>query len=66
MDDTCLPGREIALLDMFSCVADESQVERQIVNACYLHGKQFLCLEQMVQIGFGVESVYLAAVGING
>ena len=36
------------------------------MNACYLHGEQFLRLKQVVQVGFRVDAVYLAAVGIDG
>ena len=48
--DAAFPLYEVALLDVLACVGDESQIEGEIVNACYLHGQEFLSLEEVVQI----------------
>ena len=66
VDDAALPLGEVTLFYVTSGIAHESQIERQIVNRCYLHGQQLLCLEEMVQIGFGVNTVDLTSVFIDG
>ena len=48
--DAAFPLHEVALLDVLACVGDESQIEGEVVNACYLHCQKFLGLEEMVQI----------------
>ena len=50
---------------MLACIRDKTQIEGQIMDAGYLHGQQFLCLEEMMQIGLGVDTVYLTTIRIN-
>ena len=51
---------------MLAGIGDQSQVEGQVVYAGYLQGQQLLSLEQVVQVGLGVQSVDVASVGVNG
>ena len=44
---------------MLSCLADEPQVEPQIVNGTYLKAKDFLGADQVVKIGEGIDAVGL-------
>ncbi len=51
---------------MFPCIADQAEVEREVVDGRYLHRQQLLRLEQMVEISFRVNPVRLAAAGVYG
>ena len=51
---------------MVSGIGNEAQIEAQVVYACDLHSQQLLGFEEVVQIGFGVKSVDVAAVGVDG
>ncbi len=44
---------EIALLDMMAGIGYETQIERQVVDAGYLHRQQLLCLEEVMEVGLG-------------
>ncbi len=47
--------------------SDEPEVEGQVVDAGNLHGQEFLGLEEVVEIGSGVEGVHgCRAVGVDG
>ena len=52
------PVMEIIGQDMLACLLDQPYIECQIMERCYLQGKVFLGLEEMVQIGFCVKSIY--------
>lgn len=66
VDDRCFPTHEVSLLDMVTGIAYQAQVESQIVDAGNLHGEQLAGFEQVVEIGFGVDSVHVTAIGIDG
>ena len=51
---------------MLSRIGDESQIEGQIVYACYLHGQEFLCLEEVMQVSLGCDTVDVASVRVYG
>ena len=51
---------------MLTGIGYESQVEGQVVDAGYLHGQQLLGLEEVVEVGLGVDAVDVAAIGIDG
>ena len=53
IDDRAFPLYEVALLDMVACICNETEIERQVVDAGNLHGKELLSLEEMVQVGLG-------------
>ncbi len=55
---------EIALLDMMAGIGHEAQIEREVVDAGYLHRQQLLCLEEVVEVGLRGYEVDVAAVGI--
>ena len=42
VDDGILPCHEIALLDMMAGIGHEAQIEREVVDAGYLHRQQLL------------------------
>ena len=65
-NDAFLPRSEVACYDMPACIADQTEVEREVMYACYLHRQQLLSLEEMVEIGLGVYPVYLTSVGVDG
>ena len=48
VDDGILPCHEIALLDMMAGIGHEAQIEREVVDAGYLHRQQLLGLEEVV------------------
>ena len=48
VDDRSLPLYEVALLYMLACIGNESQIEREVVDAGYLHRQEFLCLEEVM------------------
>ena len=50
---------------MLTCVSDKSQVEGEVMDTGYLHGQQLLSLEEVVEIGLGVYTVYFAAIRID-
>ena len=51
---------------MLSGIGYQPQVEGEVMDRGYLHGQQFLRLEEMMEIGLRVDTVYLTAIGING
>ena len=61
-----LPLHEVALLDMLAGIGDQTQIEGEVMDAGNLHGQQLLRLEQVVQVGLGVDAVNIAAVGVDG
>ena len=50
---------------MLAGIGNQSQVECEVMYGGYLHGQQFLGLEEMMQVGLGVDTVYLATIGID-
>ena len=50
---------------MFARIAHQSEIEGEVVDAGNLHGKEFLGLEQMMEVGLGVDAVHIAAIGID-
>lgn len=54
VDDGILPCHEIALLDMMAGIGHEAQIEREVVDAGYLHRQQLLGLEEVVEVAFVV------------
>ncbi len=65
VDDGALPRHEVALLDMMAGVCNETEIERQVVDAGDLHSQQLLCLEEVVEVGLGGYAVDVAAVRVN-
>ena len=51
---------------MLTCVSDKPQVESEVVDAGNLQCQQFLGLEEMVEIGLGVQTVELTSVRVDG
>ena len=45
IDNVRFPLHEVALLDVHARIGRQSQVESQVVDAGYLHGKQLLRLK---------------------
>ena len=66
VDDRIFPLHEVSLLDVLSRIGDESQIEGQVVYACYLHGQEFLCLEEVMQVSLGCDTVDVASVRVYG
>ena len=64
VDDGILPCHEIALLDMMAGIGHEAQIEREVVDAGYLHRQQLLGLEEVVEVGLRGYKVDVAAVWI--
>lgn len=64
VDDGILPCHEIALLDMMAGIGHEAQIEREVVDAGYLHRQQLLGLEEVVEVGLRGYEVDVAAVWI--
>ena len=65
VDDGAFPLHKVALLYVMAGIGDESQVEREVVDAGYLHRQEFLCLEQVVQVGLGGHAVDVASVWVH-
>ena len=65
VNDPTFPFHEVALQDMLSCITDKSEIEGEVVDAGNLQCEEFLSLEQMVQVGLGIEPVNLASVGVD-
>lgn len=65
VDDRSLPLYEVALLYMLACIGNESQIEREVVDAGYLHRQEFLCLEEVVQVCLAGNLVDFASVRIH-
>ena len=51
---------------MVARIGHETEEKCQIVDACYLHCKQFLRLEKVVQVCLGVDAVDVASVRVDG
>ena len=50
---------------MMARICNETEIEREVVDAGNLHGKELLGLEEMVQVGLGGNLVDVAAVWIH-
>ena len=66
VDDTCLPCHEVASFDVVACVGDETEVEREVVDAGNLHCEQLLRLKQVVEVSLRIDAVDIATVGVDG
>jgi hypothetical protein len=59
------PCHEVTLLYMLTRIADQPEVESKVMDAGYLHGKQLSRLEEMMEVGFGGNTVYLASIRVK-
>ena len=64
VDDGAFPLCEVSGDDMLACVAHQPEIEAEVMDACYLHGKQLLRFEEVVKIGFRVDVVNKTSVGV--
>ena len=56
-DHAAFPRREISCNDMPTCLFDEPEIERQIVDGGQLQSQHLARFDQVVQIGFAVSRV---------
>ena len=62
-----MAGFQVAGDDVLAGFAYEPEVEGQVVDGGNLHGQQFLCVEQVAQVGTAVHRVYVrCSVGFDG
>ena len=51
---------------MLTGIGYQSQIERQVMDAGYLHGQKFLSLKQVVEVCLRMDAVDVAAVRVDG